>query len=87
MEAPAKITIGLIRRMSPIAQAKVWAALEDALLLDLDTLDGVLRETDPLRIATAERLAQAGIVQAVRSQETSTLCVRVSRVFPLRKVA
>lgn len=84
MTAPYALTVRSIARMSPIAQAKTWAALEDDLLLDLDTLDGVLRETAPLRIATANRLAERGVVHAVPSPTGS---VRVSRVFPLRKVA
>lgn len=78
------LTLDLISRMSPLAQALAWAGLEDELLLDLDILDGVLRETDPLRIATANRLAERGVVHAIACQPS---CVRVSRVFPLRKVA
>ncbi|PZR36461.1 hypothetical protein [Caulobacter segnis] len=79
-----QLSEALIRCMSPIAQAKAWAHLEDELLLDLDMIDGVTLETEPLRIATANRLAERGVVHAVAG---STGCVRVTRVFPLRKVA
>lgn len=83
----ARLSLDLIQRMSPLAQAKTWARLEDELLLNLDTLDGVLRESEPLRVATAARLAARGILHAILTTTASGVSVRCSRVFPLRKAA
>lgn len=75
-----------IRAMSPIAQARFWAAIEDELLLDIDLGigDGVT-ETDPVRIEAARRLERAGVVVTRPEPGLSPSWVKVARVFPLRK--
>lgn len=82
-----RLTLANIEAMSPVAQARTWARLEDELMLDLDCLDGLLRESDALRIATVARLARADVVNAVLTVTNGAVCVRVTRTFPTRKAA
>lgn len=84
---PHRLTVERIEAMSPVAQARTWAHLEDEFLLDLDTVDGLLRESDALRIATAVRLTRAGVVRAVMTTANGSISVRVTRTFPIRKAA
>ncbi|HJV42380.1 hypothetical protein [Caulobacter sp.] len=75
----------VILAMSPIAQAKFWAEVEDELLLDIDLGIGCgVTESDPVRIEAACRLERAGIVvvKPVGPGGAPTR-VTVNRVFPL----
>lgn len=88
--APSRAMLAFIKVMPPILAAKTWAELEDAMLLDIDVQDlgGVLNECDPLRIATADRLAEAGLCFVDKNTGADgVVTARVTRVFPIRKAA
>lgn len=87
-EPVSRATLALIAVMPPILAAKTWAQLEDEMLLDLDVMDcsPALSERDPLRVATAGRLAEAGICNVRKTIGADGVEVaRVTRVFPIRK--
>ena len=77
--------LSVIRAMSPIAQAKFWAQVEDELLLDIDLGIGHgVTESDPVRVEAAHRLERAGIVMIKPVQPgIEPAWISVARVFPL----
>lgn len=75
-----RLTLANIAALSPIAQAKTWAQVEDELMLDIDLgIGNGVTETDPVRVEAAQRLERAGIVTIAQL----TGGVRVARRFPI----
>lgn len=74
-----------IKTLPVRAQAEIWAAIEDELLLDLDLGIGFdITETDRVRIEGAMRLERAGIVAVTALGPSLSAGVKVSRVAPIR---
>lgn len=79
-----RLTLATIAALSPIAQAKTWAQVEDELMLDIDLGIGRgVTETDPVRVEAAQRLERTGLVTITTSPAGSL----VDRRFPIRKAA
>ncbi|PHY20790.1 hypothetical protein [Caulobacter sp. BP25] len=75
-----RLSLSTILAMSPIAQAKFWAQVEDELLLDIDLgIGSGVTESDPVRVEAARRLERAGVVITKVAQPGR---VSVHRVFP-----